>query len=146
MKRTTLKPTQRKVKSSKQKGRRLQNWAAKKISQLLDIPWGPDELISSRRMGQKGVDVVLRGAALEKFPYSIECASGEKINLLDKIRQARKNRKKGLQWLLFFKRAEFKTPIVMMDADVFFNLIDLAHEHGVYDIADSINRPFRKEN
>ena len=66
-------------------------------------------------------------------------------NLLDKIRQARKNRKKGTQWLFFFKRAEFKTPIVIMDADVFFNLIDLAHEHGVYDIADSINRPFRKE-
>jgi len=124
MKRTSLKPTQKKVKHSKAKGRNLQNFVAEKISKLLDLPWGPDELISSRRMGQRGMDVVLRGEAAKKFPYSIECASGQTINWLEKMRQVKKGQKKGTDWLLFLKRKEFKSPVVMMDSNLFFKLID----------------------
>ena len=62
-----------KISSAKAKGRNLQKWVCGKISKLLNIPWGKDELIASREMGQSGTDVRLIGEALEKFPYSVEC-------------------------------------------------------------------------
>lgn len=135
MKRTSLKPTQRKSRRSKGKGRALQQWVAGKISDLLGIPHGQDELIESRRMGQSGVDVVLRGHALERFPFVIECASGQTIGWLDKMRQVKRHlpairkRHKFIgtkQWLLFLKRKEFQTPVVMLDADLFFVLMQCA--------------------
>ena len=124
MKRTGKKTSQKRHRRNTSKARWLQNWVAEKISYFTGIPWGQDELIEARRMGHSGVDVVLRGKALELFPFSIECGSGQKINWLNKLRQARKNRKKGTHWLVFMKRAEFRNPVVMMDADVFFELLE----------------------
>ena len=111
------------VRSRKNKGRKLQNWVAEKISNILNIPWGKDELISSRAMGQSGIDVPLRGEALELFPFSIECSNSEKWAVHQKIKQARSNRKEGTDWLLFFKRNNEK-PVVLLDAEVFFGIYE----------------------
>ena len=54
-----------KTSSAKAKGRSLQQWVCQKISDLLNIPWGKDELIASREMGQSGVDIRLIGEAQE---------------------------------------------------------------------------------
>ena len=65
------------VASAKDKGRRLQQWTCEQISKITGIPWGyeDDKEIQPRIMGQKGVDVILRGDALSLFPFSIECKS-----------------------------------------------------------------------
>ena len=51
--------------SAKAKGRSLQQWVCQKISDLLGIEWGKDELIASREMGQSGTDIRLLGGPEE---------------------------------------------------------------------------------
>lgn len=111
------------VKSRKAKARNLQKWVANKIGQLLDLEVGKDCLIESREMGQSGVDIKLYGEALEKFPFSIECKSCETWSVPAFIRQAKSNIKKGTDWLLVIKRKEFKNPVVILDANTFFNIL-----------------------
>ena len=112
-----------KIRSRKNKGKKLQNDVAKRISKLLDIPWGKDELIASREMGQPGVDVRLIGKALELFPFSIEAKNVEKLNLYEAIKQAKDNQKEGTSWLLVTKK-NFHEPIVVMDMEDFFELYE----------------------
>lgn len=113
------------VRSAKNKGKSLQNKVCEKISELTGIPWGSEDemLIQSRQMGQKGCDVILRGKALERFPYSIECKSAQKINLWAAIDQAKANQKKDTDWLVVLKRKEIKSPVVCLDINVFFNIL-----------------------
>lgn len=112
------------IASRKAKGRELQNWTAKKIAELIGCEWGPDELVSPRPMGQSGVDVALIGEAFESFPWSIECKRTEKLDLYGSIKQAKENQKPGTDWLLIARRSR-NDPIVVLDADVFFDLLRL---------------------
>lgn len=109
------------VKSRKAKGRKLQNWAAKKISELLGIPCGKDKSIQGREMGQSGVDVKLYGEALELFPFAVECKAQETWSVPAWIRQAKDNEMEGTDWLLFCKRNR-EASIVILDAELFFKL------------------------
>jgi len=113
------------VRSAKAKGRNLQQKVCKKISELLNIPWGreDDDLIQSRQMGQAGTDVILRGEALERFPFAVECKSAETWALPAAIRQAKNNQKEGIDWMVVLKRKEFKSAVVCLDIDVFFKLL-----------------------
>lgn len=109
------------VASRKAKGRLLQQWVAQKISDLLGIPWGKDELISSREMGQAGTDIRLVGKAKKLFRYSIECKNQESWSLPSWIKQAKSNQAKGTEWLLFVKKNRHEE-IVVMSAEVFFKI------------------------
>jgi hypothetical protein len=111
-----------KTSSAKDKGRRLQQWACKQISKLTGIPWGPDEAIASREMGQNGVDVRLVGEAQSKFPFSVECKNCETWSFPSWIRQAEHNRKTNTDWIIIAKR-NYHKPVVMMDAKRFFHLL-----------------------
>lgn len=110
-----------KISSAKAKGRRLQNWAAEKISKLLNMPWGKDEMIAPREMGQSGTDVRLIGPARDLFPFSIECKSQEKWSIPSWIKQAQTNELKDTYWLLVCKK-NFCDPVILMDAEKFFEL------------------------
>ena len=110
-----------KTSSCKAKGRKLQQYVAEQISNILNIPWGKDELIRSRGMGQSGVDVVLVGEAKEKFAWSVECKNTQKLNLWDAIGQARDNQLDGTDWLLVVKK-NHEVPVVVMDSMIFFKL------------------------
>ncbi len=110
-----------KTSSAKAKGRRLQQWMCQQISDLLHIPWGQDELIASREMGQSGTDVRLIGKALMEFQYSIECKAQETWSIPAWIEQAKGNQKEGTDWLLVCKRKN-ENPIIIMDAEEFFLL------------------------
>ena len=112
-----------KIRSRKNKGKRLQNDVAKRISDLLGIPCGKDLDIESRQMSQSGVDVILRGKAFELFPFSVEAKNVEKLNLYDAIKQAKDNQKEGTNWLLIVKK-NFHEPIVVMDMEEFFKLYE----------------------
>ncbi len=111
------------VSSAKAKGRRLQQWVAKKISDVTGIECGKDCLIESREMGQDGVDVKLYGIAKEKFPFSVECKNQESWSIIQYIKQAKTNNLKGTDWILFLKK-NLHEEIVVMDAKAFFDIYE----------------------
>lgn len=109
-----------KISSRKAKGRDLQKWVCSKISELTNFPYDQSDdqcLIHSREMGQHGNDIILRGEALKKFPFSIECKNSETLNLLETIEQVQANQIEETDWLIVHKRKTLKTPIVIMDWD-----------------------------
>lgn len=111
--------------SAKNKGRRLQQWVCRRISQITGYPWGTsgeDQPIESRPMGQDGPDVRMESHVLRQFPYSVECKRVERWDVHDWIEQARKNRMSGTDWLIIAKRNR-KDPVVIMDAETFFRLL-----------------------
>ena len=110
-----------KVQSAKAKGRRLQQWVCERISDLINLPFGPDCPVESRPMGQSGADVRLDREAQKLFPYAVECKSQEKWSVPQWIEQAKTHVKGDLNWLLFIKRNRSK-PLVVMDADLFFKI------------------------
>lgn len=111
------------VKSRKAKGRRFQQWICKKISDTIHIDWGKDKDIESREMGQSGTDVKLYGDAAYMFPFSIESKNAERWSIPTWIKQAKANRKKNTNWLLFCK-SNHVDPIVIIDAEEFFKLYE----------------------
>lgn len=112
-----------KSQSCKSKGRRLQNWTAKRISEITGIPQGRDELIQGREMGQAGVDIKLYGKAKEMFPFSVENRNQETWSIPKWIKDAKKNQAKGTDWLLIIKKNRHEE-IVVMDAKAFFDLYE----------------------
>jgi hypothetical protein len=111
-----------KTASAKAKGRMLQQWVCEQISNVLNIPWGKDELIASREGGQAGTDIRLIGDAKKRFPFSIECKSQESWSVHGFIEQAQSNQEEGTDWLLVMKRRR-EPPVVVMDAKRFFELM-----------------------
>ena len=121
------------VAAAKAKGRKLQQEIAASISELIDIPWGKDLLISSRPMGQSGVDIALIGEALIKFPWSVEAKYCEKLNVPGWIKQASTNTLPDTNWLLVFRKNRFKSAVVF-EEEVFQELFDISDfEHVIYE-------------
>lgn len=114
-----------KISSRKAKGRNFQKLICEKVGKLLNLPTGyeDDRLIQPRLMGQSGTDVVLHGLARTLFPFDIETKATEKINLYKDIAQAKSNNNTGRDWLLFHKKSR-EDPIVILDADVFFKILE----------------------
>jgi hypothetical protein len=113
------------VAAAKAKGRKFQQWVAEKISQLTGFEYGSsgeDKPIESRPMGQNGVDVRMESQVLKAFPFSVECKRQEAWAIHSWIEQAKQNRIDGTDWLLFCKRSR-QDPIVVMDADAFFQIL-----------------------
>lgn len=110
-----------KTRSCKNKGKRLQDLVASKISDLLGIPWGRDEAISSRTMGNAGTDICLIGETLKKFPFSIECKNQETWSVVKWIEQAKENQKKNTDWMVIASKNRYK-PVVIMDLAAFLKL------------------------
>lgn len=108
--------------SAKAKGRSFQQWTCQKISELLGLPWGKDELIASREASQVGTDVRLIGEAKVRFPYSVECKHQESWQIHAWIEQAKSNQQEGTDWLLFAKRNRMR-PVVILDAETFFSIL-----------------------
>ena len=100
------------VRSSKAKGRRLQN----NIRDILrkTFPTLEEDDIKSQTMGMTGEDIVLSPAAKKVIPYSFECKNVERLNVWQAIEQAENN-------------CEDRTPVVVMKRNrtetyVVFNL------------------------
>jgi len=113
-----------KVRSKKNKGKRLQNWGAEMVSKITGLSWGHDsQPIRSREMGQCGVDIVLNEEARELFSFSVEAKNQEAWHFPAWIEQAKKNKVDGTDWLLLVKKNNIK-PIIVIDANVFFKLCE----------------------
>ena len=122
-----------KIASRKAKGRNLQKHVAEMVSFLIGYPWGKDELIRSREMGQSGPDVVLIGDALRAFPFAIECKAQETWSLPAWIKQAKKSADgMDLDWLLVCKRSR-EQPVVVMDLGAFQDMCQIIIKGGGFD-------------
>jgi len=120
------KPVKRRIsiQSGKNKGKRFQNWIAEQFSNVSGgMPWGVDEEIESRIMGQAGTDIIFRSKAAKKlFPYAIEAKNCETWHLPKWIDQAKRNIAEGTDWLLFVTKNRYNN-LVVMDTDLFFKLL-----------------------
>lgn len=114
-----------KPRSAKNKGMDWQKEICSFISRLIGIEYdqkSDDCLIHSRESGLSGTDVVLRGEAKEKFPYSIECKNCKSISLPEWIRQAESNSEDG-NWLLFIKSPAIESKkVVVLSINQFENI------------------------
>jgi hypothetical protein len=123
--------TRIKVSSAKGKGMGLQRDVCKYISDLLGIeynPYGDDSLVASRPSGMNGTDIILRGIAKTKFPYSVECKCVESLNLVEAVEQAETNKQSGTDWLVFHRRKALKQDIVILTWEAFEKLWRKAHK------------------
>jgi len=107
------------IAARKAKGRKLQNWVAKKISDLLGIPCGRDKDIQGREIGQSGTDVKLYALARRLFPFSVECKWQETWAIPAWIKQAKENQIENTDWLLICKKNR-EDPVIVIDAEAFF--------------------------
>jgi hypothetical protein len=105
--------------SKKAKARELQKEVASDIRAKFHLP---EEDVLSKPMGSGGVDVIMSRAALDKFPFAIECKSQEKLNIWDAFEQCKDNAVVAKQTpLLVFKRNRSELMIAMRWED-FLNL------------------------
>tara|TARA_X000001382_G_scaffold128654_2_gene118862 strand:+ start:263 stop:601 length:339 start_codon:yes stop_codon:yes gene_type:complete len=90
------------AKSSKAKGRRLQNFVRDKLRDL--FPLLEEDDIKSQTMGMTGEDIVLSPAAQKKITYSFECKNVEKVSIWKAMKQTIKNCPKERDPVLLIKR------------------------------------------
>tara|TARA_Y100001973_G_C5141514_1_gene303172 strand:+ start:501 stop:857 length:357 start_codon:yes stop_codon:yes gene_type:complete len=105
------------AKSSKAKGRRLQNYVREAlrmifIEQWTKLPKLEDDDIKSQTMGMTGEDIVLSPAAKKIIPYSFECKNVEKLNIWSALEQAEDNCD-GRTPVVVFKRNRSKTYVAI---------------------------------
>lgn len=74
--------------SAKAKGRRLQQYVAKRIQETFGLPASD---VKSLPMGAPGEDIWLSRDARQKFPFSVECKNVEKLNVAQAFEQANTN-------------------------------------------------------
>ena len=106
-----------KPQSAKSKGRKLQQWFAKLLVDVLDMD---EEDLESRPMGSQGEDIIMGKLSRGKFPYSIECKNQEAVNVWKAYAQAQENCK-SYEPLVVIKRNRSK-PLVLVDAEHFVSL------------------------
>ena len=114
--------------SAKGKGRNLQQWLARKISEFTGLPWGKDESIASREGAQAGTDVRLLPEARKLFNFSVECKSGNTWALPAAIKQCKSNLYPNSDWLICLDRPSSHIedrilPVICIDGEVFFQLL-----------------------
>jgi hypothetical protein len=107
-----------KTAAAKAKGRRLQQWFRDKLIETLEVP---EDDVRSTAMGQSGEDILMSKAARDKFPFSIECKNQEKLNLWAAWEQANSN--KGIYHPLLVVKRNGSTPLVVLEADTFMELV-----------------------
>jgi hypothetical protein len=114
------------IRSAKNKGMRLQKYIAKKICDLFNIEFNNQDdnsLVQSRTCGLSGTDIILRGEIYQKFNFDCECKAVEKPSIKDWIKQAKLNIKENRNFLLFWKCKDFKKPVVILDSEIFFEIM-----------------------
>lgn len=109
-----------KTQSAKAKGRNLQKYVVQKI--LDTFPELHEADVTSRSMGAQGEDVLISPRARQVFPYSVECKAHNSFSVYGYMEQAKENCPIESQPIVVIK-GNHKQPLVIMDAQHFFNLI-----------------------
>tara|TARA_Y100001963_G_C6760600_1_gene439274 strand:+ start:1358 stop:1699 length:342 start_codon:yes stop_codon:yes gene_type:complete len=108
-----------KCKTSKAKGRRLQNLVRDLLKKA--FPSLREDDIKSQTMGMCGEDIVFSPAAKDKIPYSFECKNQERLQLWAALDQAKDNSEDRVP-ILVVKRNR-TIPFAVLPLDKFMELI-----------------------
>ena len=112
------------AKSSKAKGRRLQNLVRDLLRSVFSFLHEDD--IKSQTMGMGGEDVVLSPEARKYIPYSFECKNVERLNLWDAIDQSKSNCGERVPVVVIKKNR--RNPYAVMPLEEFISLIREVNE------------------
>jgi hypothetical protein len=107
-----------KPQSAKAKGRNLQKWVVEQLQKR--FPQLRQGDLVSTSMGAGGEDVKLSPAARDAIPYQFECKSLAKIAVYNYYEQAKTH---GSHEPVAVVKQNGKKPLVVLDAEVFFDLI-----------------------
>lgn len=110
--------------SAKAKGRRFEMEVAAAIRAAFNLP---ERDVQPTPMGCTGTDVKLSERAHEAFPYAVECKCVERINLWEAWRQCAGNTKEGEHPLLFTRKNNSET-LVVLRMEHLFELIKEAKD------------------
>ena len=108
-----------KPKTSKAKGRRLQNLVRDLLKEA--FPSLREDDIKSQTMGMGGEDIVFSPAAKDTIPYSFECKNQEKLRFWAALEQAEENAENRTPVLIVKRNRTI--PFAVMPLDKFINLI-----------------------
>ena len=105
------------IKSSKAKGRRLQNNLRDRLHKIFItdctlLPKLEEDDIKSQTMGMGGEDIVMSPAAKRRIPYSFECKNVERLNIWNALEQAETNCEDRTP-VLVFKKNHTKTYVAI---------------------------------
>lgn len=113
------------AKAIKAKGRRLQNFVAKRLAEITGLKYGSpgDETadVTGRQMGLGGVDIVLSKEARNVIPWSIEVKNVERFDLWKTVEQAKHNQQDDTEWLVVTKKNRHR-PVAIVDFDIFLKM------------------------
>ena len=108
------------VKSSKAKGRKLQNTVRDLLRK--SFPSLEEDDIKSQTMGMTGEDIVLSPAARKLIPYSFECKNVERLQFWATVEQAESNIQDKCTPAIVVKK-NGKTPYAAIPLEHFLELI-----------------------
>lgn len=113
-----------KPQSSKNKGRKLQQWVATHIKQFFNLH---DDDVRSTSMGAGGEDIQLSPHARSLFPYQVECKSRAKFAIYQVYEQCQRH---GENEPLLIIKQDNKKPLAVVDA---LHFMTLCMEKANYD-------------
>ena len=116
------------AKSSKAKGRRLQNLVRDALRDIYTPELHEDD-IRSQTMGMTGEDIVFSPAAREICPFSFECKNVERLQMWQAIEQCDKNRKDSNAPAIVFKK-NGKDPYIAIPFAVFGDMLQHEYDTG----------------
>lgn len=107
-----------KTSSAKAKGRNLQKWTRDKILKTFQSLTSDD--VRSTSMGAQGEDIQLSPQARKFIPYQIETKAYATFSIYKHYEQAQEH---GEHEPLLVIKGNHKKPLVVIDAEKFFNLL-----------------------
>ena len=133
----------RSARSSKAKGRRLQNYVRDMLRDVY-TQLHPDD-IKSQTMGMTGEDIVRTPAAKEVCAFSFECKNVERLQIWKAIEQCETNRPDCSAPAIVFKK-NGKEPYVAIPFTVFCDMLQYENERYVDGESKQSERKIIMEN
>ena len=112
--------------SSKAKGRRLQNFVRDMLREIYTPTLHEDD-IKSQTMGMTGEDIILTPAARKLIPFSFECKNVERLQMWSAIEQCEANKPDCSAPAIIFKK-NGKQPYVAIPFTVFCDMLAFENE------------------
>jgi len=117
----------RNAKSSKAKGRRLQNYVRDLLREVYCDSLEHDD-IKGQTMGMTGEDIVRSPAAKERCTFSFECKNVERLQIWRAIEQCETNQPEHSAPAIVFKK-NGKQPYVAIPFTVFCDMLQLEEDY-----------------
>ena len=119
----------RSARSSKAKGRRLQNYVRDMLREIYCDSLQEDD-IKSQTMGMTGEDIVRSPAAQERCAFSFECKNVERLQIWRAIEQCEGNKPDYSAPAIVFKK-NGKEPYVAIPFTVFCDMLQHENERRI---------------